>query len=178
VLSLQPKKYTIFYSLLSLNLLLWIQSCKETPYTPPSQPQINVAPIPSEEVSEQKPLISNNSVRKEFSEWNSYHTLDTAIKNLENGDSSFFKTPIEDINQLFLGIKKSIPTSLKTNGILARVKVTETLTRKLHELYNVEKTDLKESDQTKIDLIESHNNLIFQINKTREKDAQQILKPI
>ena len=178
MLSLQPKKYTIFYSLLSLNLLLWIQSCKETPYTPPSQPQINVAPIPSEEVSEQKTLISNNSVRKEFSEWNSYYTLDTAIKNLENGDSSFFKTPIEDINQLFLGIKKSIPTSLKTNGILARVKVTETLTRKLHELYNVEKTDLKESDQTKIDLIESHNNLIFQINKTREKDAQQILKPI
>ena len=102
-------------------------------------------------------------MRKEFSEWNNYPTLDTAIKNLENGDSTFFKTPIEDINQLFLDIKKSIPTSLKTNGILARVKVTETLSRKLHELYNVENTDLNELDQTKIDLIESHNNLIFQI---------------
>lgn len=176
--SLQSKKYTIFYSLLSLNLLLWVQSCKETPSNPPSQPQMNVAPIPSEEVQEQDPPISNNAVRKEFSEWNNYPTLDTAIKILENGDSTFFKTPIEDINQLFLDIKKSIPKSLKTNGILARVKVTETLSRKLHELYNVENTDLNELDQTKIDLIESHNNLIFQINKTREKEAQQILKPI
>ena len=61
---------------------------------------------------------------------------------------------------------------------MARVKVTETLSRKLHELYNVENTDLNELDQTKIDLIESHNNLIFQINKTHEKEAQQILKPI
>ena len=178
MLSFQSKRYTIFYSLLILNLLFWVQSCKETPSTTPSQPQINVAPITSEEVPEQEPPISNSSVRKEFSEWNSYHTLDTAIKNLENGDSIFFKTPIQEINQLFLDIKNSIPSSLKTNGILARVKVTETLTRKLHELYNVENTDLKESNQTKIDLIESHNNLIFQINKTREKEAQQILKPI
>ena len=54
MLSLQSKKYTIFYSLLSLNLLLWVQSCKETPSNPPSQPQMNVAPSPSEEVQEQE----------------------------------------------------------------------------------------------------------------------------
>ena len=78
---------------------------------------------------------------------------------------------------MFLDIKKSTPESLKINGILARVKVTETLTRKLNELYSVENTDLKELDQTKHDLIESHNNLIFQITKMNEKKAQLVIKP-
>ena len=87
---------------------------------------------------------------KEFSDWPNYPLLDTAITNLENGDPIFFKQPIEDINQLFLDIKKSVPKSLKTNSILARVKVTETLARKLHELYSVEDTDLKEAEQTKV----------------------------
>ena len=61
---------------------------------------------------------------------------------------------------------------------MARVKVTETLARKLHELYSVVDTDLKEAEQTKSNLIKSHTNLIFQINKTREKEAQRITKPI
>ena len=61
---------------------------------------------------------------------------------------------------------------------MVRVKVTETLTHKLNELYSVEVTDLKELNQTKADLIESHYNLIFQINKIREKEAQRIIKPI
>jgi hypothetical protein len=48
----------------------------------------------------------------------------------------------------------------------------------LNELFSVEITDLKELNQTKADLIESHSNLIFQIIKIREKEAQRILKPI
>ncbi len=136
-------------------------------------------PIPSEEAPEPEDTpVSNSSVPKEFSDWPNYPLLDTAITNLENGDPIFFKQPIEDINQLFLDIKKSVPKSLKTNSILARVKVTETLARKLHELYSVEDTDLKEAEQTKSNLIKSHTNLIFQINKTREKEAQRITKPI
>ena len=60
---------------------------------------------------------------------------------------------------------------------MARVKVTETLARKLNELYSVEETDFVETEQTISNLIESHKNLIFQINKTREKEAQRIAKP-
>ena len=178
MLSLQSKKNTILYSLLSLLLVLWIQGCKETPSKSTSQSRVIEAPIIEEETPEQESEISNRNVRQEFSEWRHYSTLDTAIKNLETGDYTFFKTPIEDVNQLFLDIKKNIPTPLKTNSILARVKVTETLARKLHELYSVENTDLKELNQTKTDLIESHNNLIFQINKMREKEAQRITKPL
>ena len=179
MLSLQSKKNTILYPLLSLCMLIWVQSCKETPTETPNQPQSNEkAPIAAVDTLKQNSPASNSIISSEFSEWRNYPILDEAIKNLKNGDSSFFKTPIEDINQLFLDIKKSIPKALKTNGILARVKVSETLTLKLHELYNVENTDLKESDQTKIDLIESHKNLIYQINKMREKEAQSITKPI
>ena len=175
---LHSKKNIILYSLLSLCMFLWAQSCKEMPVKSPSQPQVNESPTPMDETTKQKPSILNTSTSQEFTEWNHYPILDTAIKNLETGDPSFFKQPIEDISQLFLDIKKSVPKSLKTNGILARVKVTETLARKLHELYSVEDTDLIESEQTKVDLIESHSNLKFQINKTREKEAQRIIKPI
>jgi hypothetical protein len=178
VTSLQSKKNTILYYLLCLCQLLCIQACKENSSESLTQPQVNENPVAKDKTPEQVISILNSSVRQEFSEWNNYLTIDTAITNLENGDSTFFKMPMEDINQVFLDIKKSIPTPLNTNSILARVKVTETLTFKLHELYSVENTDLNELDQTKIGLIESHNNLIFQINKMREKDAQQIIKPI
>ena len=175
---LQFKKNRVLYSILSFCALLWIQSCKETPVKPLALPQVNRVPIPTEKIPEPEIPVSNSSVPKEFSNWPNYPLLDTAITNLENGDPIFFKQPIEDINQLFLDIKKSVPNSLKTNSILARVKVTETLARKLHELYSLEDTDLKEAEQTKSNLIKSHTNLIFQINKTREKEAQRITKPI
>ena len=175
---LQFKKNRVLYSILSLCALLLVQGCKETPVKPLALPQVNRVPIPTEKIPEPEIPVSNSSVPKEFSDWPNYPLLDTAITNLENGDPIFFKQPIEDINQLFLDIKKSVPKSLKTNSILARVKVTETLARKLHELYSVEDTDLKEAEQTKSNLIKSHTNLIFQINKTREKEAQRITKPI
>ena len=159
-------------------MLLWVQACKETPAKSPTIPQVNKLPVAIEKAPKPKIPIPNSSVPKEFSDWPNYPLLDTAIKNLENGDATFFKQPIEDVNQLFLDIKKSVPKPLNTNSILARVKVTETLARKLHELYSLEDTDLKEAEQTKSNLIESHTNLIFQINKTREKEAQRITKPI
>lgn len=177
MVSLQSKKITILYYLLSLCMFFCTQACKENSSESPNQPQVNKAPITQKETPDQESTISNSSVRQEFSEWNNYPTLDAAIIKLENGDSTFFKTPIEDITQLFLDIKKSIPTPLKANSILARVKVTETLTLKLHELYSFENTDINELNQTKVDLIESHKNLIFQINKMREKEAQRIIKP-
>lgn len=175
---LQFKKKRVLYSILSLCTLLWVQGCKETPAKPLALPQVNRVPIPTEKIPEPEIPVSISSVPEEFSDWPNYPLLDTAITNLENGDPIFFKQPIEDINQLFLDIKKSVPNSLKTNSILARVKVTETLARKLHELYSLEDTDLKEAEQTKSNLIKSHTNLIFQINKTREKEAQRITKPI
>ena len=175
---LQIRKQLIFYSILSLCTVLCIQSCKKKQAKPFSQPQVNRAPDSIKEVPKQEISISTISVLKEFTDWNHYPILDAAIKNLENGDATFFKQPIEDLNQLFLDIKKSVPKPLKTNSILARVKVTETLARKLNELYSVEDTDFIETEQTISNLIESHTNLIFQINKTREKEAQQIIKPI
>ena len=175
---LKIKNKRALYSILSIAVLLWVQACKETTAKSSTIPQVNKVPISVEKAPEQKIPVSNSSIPKEFSDWPNYPLLDTAIKNLENGDSTFFKQPIEDLNQLFLDIKKSVPKPLNTNSILARVKVTETLVRKLHELYNVDDTDLKEADQTKTNLIESHTNLIFQINKTREKEAQRITKPI
>jgi hypothetical protein len=159
-------------------MLLSTQACKDNSSNPSSQPQIKKVPIPNEKVSKQKLPISNSPLNQEFSDWSSYAELDTAIRNLKNGDPAFFKSPNEDLKQLFLDLKKSVPNTLKTNGILARIKVTETLSYKLNDLYNIENTDSKETDQTKIDLIESHDNLIFQINKTLEKEAQYIQKPI
>jgi len=174
---LQSKKNIIFYSSLSLCLLLWSQSCKKTPAKNASQPHLNKPTESTDNVLKEQFPILNSSTSQEFTDWNHYLILDAAIKNLENGDATFFKQPIEDLNQLFLNIKKSVPNPLKINSILARVKVTETLARKLNELYSVEDTDFIETEQTISNLIESHNNLIFQINKTREKEAQRISKP-
>lgn len=175
---LKIKKNIILYSITVFCTIPWVQSCKKTPAKPASQPQVNRVLDTQEVVKKQDPTTPNVSQQQEFSEWPNYPILDIAIKNLENGNPTFFKQPIEDINRLIIDIKKSVPNSLKINSILVRVKVTETLVHKLNELYSVEVTDLKDLNQTKADLIESHTNLIFQINKIREKEAQRIIKPI
>ena len=135
VVTIHSKKNIILYSITVFCTILWVQSCKKTLAKPPSQPQVNRVLDTQEVVKKQDPTTPNVSQQQEFSEWPNYPILDIAIKNLENGNPTFFKQPIEDINRLFIDIKKSVPNSLKINSILVRVKVTETLVHKLNELW-------------------------------------------
>jgi hypothetical protein len=70
------------------------------------------------------------------------------------------------------------PRITKMIPILTRFSVIETLTHKLRESYMLDHLDSKEFTQTKTELIQAQTNLIFQINRTLEKKAQQITKPI
>jgi hypothetical protein len=139
------------------------------------------APIKSsmslEEVLENNATFSNYSIPPEFSDWPKYHNLYIDIKNLENNAFNLLDKPIEDLDQLFLELKKTIPNLLNETSILSRLKVIETLTYKLRESYSFGLTDSKEFTLTKTELLQAQTNLIFQINKTFEKKKQQITKP-
>ena len=105
---LKIKKNIILYSITVFCTILWVQSCKKTLAKPPSQPQVNRLLDTQEVVKKQDPTTPNVSQQQEFSEWPNYPILDIAIKNLENGNPTFFKQPIEDINRLFIDIKNFI----------------------------------------------------------------------
>ena len=102
---LQIKKNIILYSITVFCTIPWVQSCKKTPAKPASQPQVNRVLDTQEVVKKQDPTTPNVSQQQEFSEWPNYPILDIAIKNLENGNPTFFKQPIEDIGN---GMKRQL----------------------------------------------------------------------
>jgi len=161
-----------FYSVLSFSVLLY-QSCKETPSKPFSSQTVTEPAISVQKTPEQQ----NHAIPSELAKWSTYHSLYKNIKNLETDILDLLNTPTEDLNQLFVDLKKSIPNALNETSILTRLTVLETLTHKLRESYSLELLDTKEFNETKIELIQAQTNLIFQINKTLEKKAQQITKP-
>lgn len=162
-----------FYSVLSFSVLLCCQSCKDTPSKPFSPQPVTEPPISVQKIPEQQ----THSIPSELAKWTTYHSLYTNIKNLENNILDLLNLPTEDLNQLFIDLKKSIPNALNETSILTRLTVLETLTHKLRESYSLELLDTKEFNDTKAKLIQAQTNLIFQINKTLEKKAQQITKP-
>jgi hypothetical protein len=173
----QIKKNISFYSILSISVLLGFQSCNQTPQKG-DKPQAPVkSSMPLEEVTENNAAFSNYSIPPEFSDWPKYHNLYIYIKNLENNAFSLLNKQIEDLNQLFLEIKKTIPNLLNETSILSRLKVIETLTYKLKESYSLGLMNSKEFTLTKVELLQAQKNLIFQINKTFEKKKQLITKP-
>tara|TARA_B110000967_G_scaffold166246_1_gene174221 strand:+ start:325 stop:885 length:561 start_codon:yes stop_codon:yes gene_type:complete len=177
VIPFQLNKNLFIYSFITFIALLWFQSCNETP-TKSSTPQPTQTLISLEEAIEEKATITNYAIPPEFSKWDTYHPLYIDIKNLENDALDLFSISTENLDQLFLDIRKSIPNNLNETSILTRFSVIETLTHKLRESYMLDHLDSKKFTQTKTELIQAQTNLIFQINRTLEKKAQQITKPI
>ena len=178
MITFQIKKYISLYSIVSISVLLGLQSCNKTPNSSDKSQSLVQTPISSGEPEKNKVAILNYSIPPEFSDWPKYHNLYTDIKNLENNALNLFSIPAEDLNQLFLDIKTTIPDILNETSILTRLNVIETLTHKLRESYSLDLLDSKEFAQTKSELLQAQLNLIYQINKTFEKKAQLITKPI
>ena len=178
MVTFQIKKKISFYLIICTCVLFWFQSCNEAPAKSPIPQPLTQTLISLEETIEKKAAISNYAIPPEISEWVTYHPLYIDIKNLETDALDLFNIPTEDLDPLFLDIKKSIPNVLNETSILTRLSVIETLTHKLRESYTLGLLDSKEFTQTKAELIQAQTNLIYQINKTLEKKAQQITKPI
>lgn len=118
-------------------------------------------------------VLSNLAV-KETQDWLKLQELNSQIEILKKADLSFFNNDNELLSTFFKELKAEIPQQLKTNAIEARIIVLETSSFKLEGASKLVKMDKKTLLDYVKSVLVSHSNLILQINKKLEKDAQDI----
>ena len=114
---------------------------------------------------------------KKTSDWESFRELSNKIEALKSGDLSFFRDDKAILEGFLTDLKNEVPKDLNSTAIQVRLTVIKTVFLKLEglaSLSSAKKEDLLISIK---DVLLSHTNLIFQINKKLEKESQNIEKP-
>ena len=109
--------------------------------------------------------------------WLAFIELNKQIEILKQADLSFFKDDKAILKSTINDLKNEIPEKLNETSIEVRLISLETNLYKLEgsAILNNSKKETLINDIK--DVLLSHTNLIFQINRTLEKDAQKIQKP-
>ena len=121
--------------------------------------------------------VLSDTAEKITESWSAFLELNRQIEFLKEADLSFFKDDKDILRSTLTDLKNEIPETLNQTAIEVRLLALETNIFKLEGiaiLDKAKKTDLIESVK---DVLLSHTNLIFQINRKLEKDAQNIQKP-
>lgn len=110
-------------------------------------------------------------------DWQRFQELNLQLGYLKQGDLNFFKNQQEEVKTLFDSLKVNIPEPINVKPIVSRITVLETKSLKLHTnltLTNIEKATKLASIK---EVLVAHANLILQINKKIEYDANVYERP-
>ena len=110
-------------------------------------------------------------------DWVKFQELLIQIEALKKADLSFFKDDRAILQAFITDLKNEIPDALNESSILVRLVALETILYKFEgtaNLYDVKKEALLSGIG---EVLVGHTNLVFQINKMLEKEAQNIQKP-
>ncbi|MGE5944131.1 MAG: hypothetical protein ACM31G_07315 [Flavobacteriales bacterium] len=164
-------------------ILLMCLSCKKTTQTNTD----NVEDASKSQVITEKDISKLNyldfaiddRVEPIIESWQEFHQLESIIENTKKGDLSYFKTDAKkNLKTLINDIRETIPDTINTPAILARITVVETKLYKTESLSNLSTTKKEELLSTLKELFVSFSNLSFQLNRKMENDSQNIEKPI
>lgn len=164
-----------------LSLLIFM-GCKSEPKTDEatSDNQEKSYVITSEDIEklDYTDYILSPDSNQAILDWQKYQDLQAQIGLLKNGDLSFFKVEKKIMEEFIVELKLQQPPVVITPAIRSRMTVLETNLLRLQDLANldnIKKTVLLESIK---ELLVANVNLILQINKKFEKEAQQIELPV
>ncbi|NNL33165.1 MAG: hypothetical protein HKO80_08165 [Flavobacteriaceae bacterium] len=122
--------------------------------------------------------VLSNAADRATKDWQKFQELNLQIELLKKANLSFFKDDKAILLSFINDLKNEIPESLDRPSIVVRMIALETVLYKLEgtaNLNDVKKEELLESIKA---VLVAHTNLIFQINKTLEKEAQKIKRPL
>ncbi|GAA3559086.1 hypothetical protein [Snuella lapsa] len=108
--------------------------------------------------------------------WAEYYQLQDHVTNIKKGDLSFFNDN-ETIEEFLKKLRETIPATVNTPAILARITAFETKLYKLESLSNLSTTKKPELIKTIKEFLEAFSNLNLQMNKKLEIDSHNIQKP-
>ncbi len=109
--------------------------------------------------------------------WLKYKELETLVQNVKKGDLSYFNDNKEIIKTFLTEFEKTIPDTINTAPVLARIVAFKTKLYKLESLSNLGTTTKQELGMTIKEFLESFSNLNLQMNKKLESDSHQIERP-
>ena len=110
-------------------------------------------------------------------DWLKYKDLEDLVENVKKGDLSYFNDNKKGIQTLFGDLTKTIPATVNTPSVTARITAFETKLYKLESLANLQTTSKQELGEAIKEFLQAFSNLNFQMNKKLEKDSQQIERP-
>lgn len=109
--------------------------------------------------------------------WQAYATVSTAINKLKTANFDFFKADDEEFNTVLKDLKLTIPRSIDSDPVQARLLVLRTKLLKLREAIDLKTIDKKDRLIAIKELFQAFSYVTLQINKKFEKEAQNIIKP-
>ncbi|WAC01186.1 hypothetical protein N7U66_13725 [Lacinutrix neustonica] len=109
--------------------------------------------------------------------WQAYATVSSAMGKLRTANFDFFKTDDEEFNTLLKDLKLTIPVSIDSDPVQARVLVLRTKLLKLREAIDLKTIEKKDRLIAVKELFQAFSYVTLQINKKFEKEAQNIIKP-
>ncbi|NJX15783.1 hypothetical protein [Tamlana crocina] len=170
---------TILLTLVGCFILL--SSCKDAPEQANTD---NVEASESQSLTEQDlaklkytDYILDEEAEKLIKNSGEYVQLEDLVKNIKQGDLSFFETSEETQKDLFKNLRQTLPDALNTESVLARILVLETKFHQLESLYNLSTTTKDELLKNTKEFLVAFSNLNLQMNKKMEFDNRTIEKP-
>ncbi|WP_338357836.1 hypothetical protein [Yeosuana marina] len=119
----------------------------------------------------------DSKTKKAIENWIKYNDLKEIVQNVKKGDLSYFMDNNKAIKTFLTEFKKTIPDTLNTPSVMARITAFETKLYKLESVTNLQTTTKQELGSTIKEFLQSISNLNLQMNKKLEKDSQYIEKP-
>jgi cysteinyl-tRNA synthetase len=110
-------------------------------------------------------------------DWLKYKDLEDLVQNVKKGDLSYFNDNKKAIKTFLEEFMKTVPDTVNTPSVTARITALETKLYKLESLSNLETTTKQELGETIKEFLQAYSNLNFQMNKKLEKDSNQVEKP-
>ncbi|TYB78569.1 hypothetical protein [Bizionia myxarmorum] len=164
-----------------LLFVLCLFSCKDTESEIQTLPADNAISelITKEDLASIKyaDFIADPKVENMITGWAKYNELQSVILDIKAGNLSFFKDNKQIVSTLNFELKSTIPETLKTPLIIARVVAVETKVFKLESAVNLSNPEKEVVLESVKELLVAFSNLNLQMNKQVEKESQQIIKP-
>ncbi|WP_334112052.1 hypothetical protein [Paucihalobacter sp.] len=167
----------LFYSIIMIAIVFSCQNKTETAKTIEKETTSNE--ISAKDISELKytDYVLDAEAKNILMDWQRFQELNLQLGYLKQGDLNFFKNQQEEVKTLFDSLKVNIPEPINVKPIVSRITVLETKSLKLHTnltLNNIEKATKLASIK---EVLVAHANLILQINKKIEYDANVYERP-
>jgi len=119
----------------------------------------------------------DSKTQRIIEKWEEYLELELIVAKIKKGDLSYLKDNNEVITNFIKDLKNTIPDTINTPSVEARITALETKLYKLESLYNLTTTSKEGLKLTIKEFLEAVSNLNLQMNKKLEKDSRNIEKP-